>query len=67
MICTLRQVLIVFGNLNKENWTGHLARNGDRKIHRRLWLKTLKIAITYATDFTPYNLQVKLSFLSETV
>jgi hypothetical protein len=46
---------------------GHLAGNGNRKIHRRLWLETLKTAITYATDFTVYSLQFKLAFLSEAV
>jgi len=46
---------------------GHLARNVDRKIQRRLWLETLKTAITYATDFTAYNLQDKLLFLSEAI
>ena len=46
---------------------GHLARNGDRKIHGRLWFETLKTAITYATDFTVYNLQVKIAPLSEAV
>jgi len=46
---------------------GHLARNGEKKIHRRLWLETLKTAITYATVFTAYNLQVKLASLREAV
>lgn len=44
-----------------------LALNGDRKIHGGLWLETLKTAVTYATDFTAYNLQVKRAFLSEEV
>lgn len=46
---------------------GHLVRNDERKINRRLWLETRKTAITYATDFTAYNLQVKPAPLSEAV
>ena len=46
---------------------GHLPRNGDRKIHRGLWLASLKTAITYATDFKACNSQVKLASFSEAV
>ena len=45
MICTLRQILIVTGDLIKEDgmgWDDQLALNGDRKIHGGLWLENLE-------------------------